>query len=164
MIKPKWGSYRLPVDKNKTGKKRTNRDPSPKMPAFLIKGQNFECDVNTLLSCSVNIIPPSMNNYWLDSGKTSKRLSKRANHFVEVMKRFVQPLQYMGDVQVIIDYHMPDKKVRDIDNILKPCLDALTKCGLIGDDSQVKSLSVNARPIVAGGQIDIQVRKHNTGA
>ncbi|PPC02501.1 RusA family crossover junction endodeoxyribonuclease [Acinetobacter pittii] len=164
MLKPKWGGYRPPVLKTESGKKRINKDPAPQIPAYLIKGKTYECDVNTLLDCSVNITPPSINNYWLDSGRASKRLSKRANHFIEVMQRFVQPHNYMGDVQVIIDYHMPDKKVRDIDNILKPCLDALTKCGLIGDDSQVKSLLVNARPIVAGGQIDIQVRKHNTGA
>jgi len=164
MLKPKWGGYRPPVLKTESGKKRINKDPAPKLPAYLIKGKTYECVGGELLNCSLNIIPPSVNNYWLDSGKAQKRLSKRAYHFIEAMKRFVQPLQYMGDVQVIIDYHMPDKKVRDIDNILKPCLDALTKCGLIGDDSQVKSLLVNARPIVAGRQIDIQVRKHNTGA
>lgn len=161
MNKPKWGSYRLPVLKNADGKKRVIKDPAPKLPAYLIKGKTYECAGGELLNCSINIIPPSINNYWLDSGKAQKRLSKRAYHFIEVMKRFVQPIQFMGDVRVVVDYYMPDNKIRDIDNILKPCLDALTKCGLIGDDSQVKSLTVNACPQVKGGQLDICVSKLN---
>ena len=159
MNKPNWGSYRRAFNKPQTDKKPVNKDPAPKLPSYLVKGKTYECSAGELLNCSIEIIPPSINNYWLDSGKACKRLSKRAIHFVEVVKRFVQPVNYGGHVRVEINYHMPDNKIRDIDNILKPCLDALTKCGLIADDSQVKSLTVNARPVVKGGLLDICVMK-----
>lgn len=158
MLQPKWGTYRHSFDK-KDSKKSVKKDHMPAVPSFLVKGKTFECSGGEILNCSIQIVPPSINNYWLDSGKACKRLSKRANHFVEVIKRFVQPLNYGGDVRVEINYHMPDNKVRDIDNIVKPCLDALTKCGLIGDDSQVKSLIVHARPFVKGGLLDLCVIK-----
>ncbi|WP_262382445.1 RusA family crossover junction endodeoxyribonuclease [Acinetobacter guerrae] len=159
MKQPKWGTYRHSFDKKTDGKKKVNKDPLPTLPPYLVKGKTHECMGTEILNCSIQIVPPSINNYWLDSGKACKRLSKRANHFVEVVKRFVPPLEHKGDVRVEINYHMPDNKVRDIDNILKPCLDALVKCGLIIDDSQVKSLTVNARPVVKGCLLDICVMK-----
>lgn len=43
--------------------------------------------------------------------------------------------QLTGPVAVYIDAYLPDKRVRDIDNICKPCLDIATKRSLIdGDD------------------------------
>jgi crossover junction endodeoxyribonuclease RusA len=48
----------------------------------------------------------------------------------------------IGPVQVCIVASPPDKRQRDLDNLLKCLLDSLTKAGLWDDDSQVRSLTI----------------------
>ena len=141
-------------------KKKRNPDPVPKIPAHLIKG--FASDglfEDDLLLCEIEIVPPSVNNYWLDSGKARKRLSKRAKHFTAVMKRFISPCRYDGKVSVNVQFAPPDAKVRDIDNIVKPIFDSLSKCGLILDDRQVDKLVVERLPVHKNGKLIISVKK-----
>lgn len=141
-------------------RKKRNPDPTPTIPPNLIKG--FSSDglfENDLLMCEVEIVPPSVNNYWIDSGKAKKRLSKRAMHFTAVMKRFINPCGYGGKVSVNIQFAPPDAKTRDIDNIVKPIFDSLSKCGLIQDDKQVDELLVKRLPSEKGGKLIIQVEK-----
>lgn len=45
-------------------------------------------------------------------------------------------------VNVSIDAFYPDRRLRDIDNILKALLDALTRAGMWDHDSQVEALSI----------------------
>lgn len=141
-------------------KKKRNPDPAPKIPAHLIKG--FASDglfEDDLLLCEIEIVPPSVNNYWLDSGKARKRLSKRAKHFTAVMKRFISSCRYDGKVSVNVQFAPPDAKVRDIDNIVKPIFDSLSKCGLILDDRQVDKLVVERLPVHKNGKLIISVKK-----
>ena len=144
---------------NKSGKKKSNPDLAPKVPAYLVEGESFEVLGDELFSCEVCITPPSVNHYWIKGKNKTNRLSKRAVHFVEVMKRFIDPIGYQGPVSVQIEYAAPDTKIRDIDNIVKPCLDALSKGGLILDDSQVDELNVKRLPVVKGGKIVIHVER-----
>lgn len=54
-------------------KKKRNPDPVPTIPPNLVKG--FASDglfEDDLLICEVEIVPPSVNNYWLDSGRGEK--------------------------------------------------------------------------------------------
>lgn len=141
-------------------KKKRNPDPVPTIPTSLVKG--FASDglfEDDLLICEVEIVPPSVNNYWLDSGKGRKRLSKRALHFKAVMERFINPLGFGGKVSVNVQFAPPDAKVRDIDNIVKPIFDSLSKCGLILDDRQVEKLVVDRLPIQKNGLLKIYVKK-----
>ena len=105
-------------------KKKRNPDPVPKVPAHLIKG--FASDGlfdGDLLKCEIEIVPPSVNNYWIKGLNKTNRLSLRAKHFTAVMKRFINPCGYDGEVSVNIQYAPPDEKTRDIDNIVKPIFD-----------------------------------------
>lgn len=145
--------------KVKPGKKR-NPDPAPKVPAHLIKG--FASDglfEDDLLYCLIEITPPSVNNYWIKGKNKTNRLSLRAKHFNAVMKRFINPCGYGGNVQVDIQFAPPDRKTRDIDNIVKPIFDSLSKCGLILDDKQVEKLTVERLPVRSGGELTVYVRK-----
>lgn len=149
----------LGVGKPASRRKR-NPDPVPTIPPNLIKG--FASDglfENDLLMCEIEIVPPSVNNYWLDSGKGRKRLSKRALHFTAVMKRFINPCGYDGKVSVNVQFAPPDAKTRDIDNIVKPIFDSISKCGLIQDDKQVDELVVQRLPIQKDGKLIIYVKK-----
>ena len=145
--------------KTKSGKRTTNPDPVPKVPAHLVEGKGFGPMNNELLWCEVLITPPTVNHYWIRGKNKTNRLSKRAIHFIDVMKRFIEPAGYLGRVKVKIEYAPPDAKVRDIDNIVKPCFDALSKAGLIQDDSQVDELTVKRLPVFKGGKLVIQVEK-----
>ena len=49
---------------------------------------------------------------------------------------------YAGPVAVEIEAHMPDKRRRDLDNLLKGLFDALTHAGVWMDDSQVDDFRV----------------------
>jgi crossover junction endodeoxyribonuclease RusA len=54
------------------------------------------------------------------------------------------PMPRLGQAQVelsIMAYY-PDQRRRDIDNLLKAPLDALTYAGLWEDDSQIQALSI----------------------
>ncbi len=75
------------------------------------------------------------------------------------MARFVNPCRYDGKVSVNIEYAPPDAKKRDIDNIVKPIFDSLSKCGLILDDKQVDKLVVERLPVEKEGKLVIYVRK-----
>ncbi len=100
-----------------------------------------------------------MNHYWIHGANKTNRLSKRAIHFIDVMKRFIEPAGYQGRVQVKSEYAPPDAKKRDIDNIVKPIFDSLSKCGLILDDKQVDKLVVERLPVEKDGKLVIYVRK-----
>ena len=140
--------------------KKRNPDPVPTIPPNLVKG--FASDglfEDDLLMCEIQIVPPSVNNYWIKGANKTNRLSLRAKHFTAVMARFVNPCRYDGKVSVNIEYAPPDAKTRDIDNIVKPIFDSLSKCGLILDDKQVDKLVVERLPVEKGGKLVIYVRK-----
>lgn len=50
--------------------------------------------------------------------------------------------EWMGPVKVAFEVVPPDRRKRDLDNLLKGILDALQHCNVIQDDAQVHSLSI----------------------
>lgn len=52
----------------------------------------------------------------------------------------------------------PDKRLRDLDNLFKAPLDALTKAGVWIDDSQIQELSIKWGNIEKGGKLYIDVQ------
>ena len=62
-----------------------------------------------------------------------------------------------GRLAVTITVNPPDKRKRDIDNLAKAPLDALTHAGLWLDDSQIDKLSIERGPVTKGGQIHITI-------
>ncbi|NBW20709.1 MAG: RusA family crossover junction endodeoxyribonuclease [Caulobacteraceae bacterium] len=58
-------------------------------------------------------------------------------------------LKAAGSVRVVIEAFPPDRRKRDLDNILKSLLDALTHAGVWEDDSQIEDLRIY-RSTIAG--------------
>lgn len=80
--------------------------------------------------------PPSVNTYWGFKG-SQRFLTAKARQFKkEVFAAFVLS-EHKGfedqRVSLTVYLHAPDKRVRDIDNIAKPLLDALTEAGVFVD-------------------------------
>jgi Holliday junction resolvase RusA-like endonuclease len=108
--------------------------------------------------------PPTVNHYWVEAGyRGRKYLSHRAHHFRAVIQRFVKPINYPGEVQVFMEYHVPDKVKHDADNVVKPIFDALMKAQLICDDSQISNFVMMKQPVFKGGKLKIKVVKGQVG-
>ena len=95
--------------------------------------------------------PPSVNHYYRNiQGRTL--ISKDGREYAQrvygevLEKRSLGklPPEALGNADLWIEIYAtpPDKRVRDIDNLLKPLLDAIRKSDLIEDDRWIKDLRV----------------------
>lgn len=103
--------------------------------------------------------PPTINTYWRTwQGQTL--LSKKGREYRGAVARAVQNLSlgdaYEKPLAVHIEAWMPDKRVRDLDNLLKAPLDALTRAGFWVDDSQIADLRITRAPLL-GGMLKVRV-------
>lgn len=60
-------------------------------------------------------------------------------------------------LSVHMQCYFPDKRRRDLDNILKVVLDSLARAGLFDDDSQIIDLRICYAGMVSGGRLDVKV-------
>jgi crossover junction endodeoxyribonuclease RusA len=98
--------------------------------------------------------PPSINNYWIASGHR-RFISQRGRDFKADVSTYVieQNIPKLGTIQVNIDIILRprSKKLMDIDNCIKPILDAIQDAGVIDDDVQVTKVSIERGLIQKGG-------------
>lgn len=101
--------------------------------------------------------PPSVNHYWKRS-KTGVHLTQRARMFREDVS--IRALDFLhanktlrGPIELELFAHPPDGKLRDLDNLLKATLDSLTHARVIGDDSQIKRLTIEWARKIKGGRM-----------
>ena len=60
-----------------------------------------------------------------------------------------------GRVEVLIDAYPPDRRKRDLDNLIKPLLDCMEDYGVFQNDEQVDILTIRRRE--KGGYVIIHV-------
>lgn len=98
--------------------------------------------------------PPSINHYWRRSKNGMMHISAEGVAFREAVHWQVLqqcPLKSLqGDLSVDIEAFMPDRRRRDLDNILKALLDAITHAGVWMDDSQIVDLRIRKAKTIAG--------------
>lgn len=105
--------------------------------------------------------PPSINHYWRNvAGKTLISADGRAYRKAVADQVLIQrgAKQYPGRIAVHIAAYMPDKRRRDVDNLLKSVLDSMTHAGVWMDDSQIDVLSINRMPEI-GGMLKVTVQE-----
>lgn len=61
-------------------------------------------------------------------------------------------------ISLEVDVYPPDKRRRDLSNILKVLEDSLQKAGLYNDDYQISRLVVERKGIIPQGQIVVRVK------
>ena len=68
---------------------------------------------------------------------------------------------FEGSVAVSIAAYPPDKRKRDLDNLLKSTLDALERAGFFGDDHQVDDLRIRRHEVdeEAGGRLLVMIEE-----
>ncbi len=118
--------------------------------------------------CVTLPFPPSVNSYWRhpSSGKLAGRhlISEQGRRYRKDVWHWVNSLKLkklVGPVCVQICAYMPDKRRRDLDNILKACLDSLTHADVWEDDNQVHELTIKKMSKLGGFLIvEITQRKN----
>ena len=105
--------------------------------------------------------PPTVNTYYGNAKNGRKYLTKRGRDFKKeaVVQLMVQkaPLALAGRLEVRIEAHPPDRRKRDIDNIIKPLLDCITDYGLWLDDEQIDILRIRRRSIEKPGYVRVYI-------
>lgn len=102
--------------------------------------------------------PPSVNSYWRAIGRGRVILSAKGRAYrlasgAALLEQGV-PCQRIEDRLVVsLLAQPPDKRVRDLDNLLKPLLDCLVTHAVIKDDGQIDDLRVMRGERVADGQV-----------
>lgn len=106
--------------------------------------------------------PPSNNHYWGTRDKY-RYLTERGKQYREdVLAACYQaycgkPAIMRSAVRIVIEAQPPDRRARDLDNLLKAPLDALAKAGVFIDDKQVDDLRIYRGGIVSGGRLMITI-------
>ena len=105
--------------------------------------------------------PPSVNTYWRNfDGRMI--ISARGREYRETvgdqMTLQKMVMHFKGQLKVEIEAFRPDKRRRDLDNLLKATLDGLAHAGVYEDDSQIVDLRVYwAKDI--GGMLKIKIEE-----
>jgi len=107
--------------------------------------------------------PPSVNSYWLQSGKR-RYISKRGVEFKKAVHEICNPSDTFGDkpIEVSIILYPRDKRLLDIDNVCKAILDSMNGI-LYDDDQQVWRLSVERGEKIKGGGCQVTIKEYTIG-
>lgn len=104
--------------------------------------------------------PPTVNTYWRSVGGRVL-ISKNGREYRQAVAEMAAaegwPKFGAQRVSVHIEAWMPDKRRRDLDNLLKSLLDSLTHAGVWDDDSQIDWLAIWRAPRI-GGMCKVEVR------
>lgn len=103
--------------------------------------------------------PPSVNRYWraFRGRLIISKIGREYHRDVAALLKELTAPPEAGRLAVHVFATMPDNRTRDIDNILKVCLDSLTKCGIWNDDSQIDEIVVQRGKVVKPGCVEIEV-------
>ena len=115
--------------------------------------------------------PPSVNVYWRHVG-AKVLISREGRAYASEVYGIVLEHRATGSgvmpyfiafpVSVDIIAHPPNKARRDLDNLPKAILDALTKARLWEDDSLVHDLRIRWGEVTKGGKIEITINRIET--
>lgn len=104
--------------------------------------------------------PPTVNTYWRHVG-SKVLISKTGRRFRDLVEGQVMLLGLnqviLGKIEVSILVAPPDRRRRDIDNVLKALLDALEHAGVYRDDSQIAKLSIERSEPVENGRAFVEI-------
>ena len=107
--------------------------------------------------------PPSVNTYWR-TFQGRMIISAKGREYREAVGVLARDQEIdvglTGKLIVVIEAYRPDKRRRDLDNILKAPLDALCHAGVYKDDSQIEDLRVFWGPNV-GGMLKVKIGEIN---
>ena len=106
--------------------------------------------------------PPSVNTYWRRRG-SRYFITEKGKQYRDSVRWIVKSAprrsSLVGNLEVHLAVLMPDKRRRDLDNLLKAPLDALEHAGVYEDDSQIQALSIWNVGCEAPGRIQVRIQE-----
>lgn len=119
--------------------------------------------------------PPSINHYWRHT-RTAQSfyiyiskpgmiyreevLAKAIQHKIQNNKPLNELYFLTERLQVEITVFPPDKRKRDLDNIIKAMLDSLQHAKIFENDNQIDKLIVTRNHVVKGGSVFVFIKPY----
>lgn len=103
--------------------------------------------------------PPSVNRYWRNVGHRVLISKAGRAYRLQTMERVQAAraaVRLPGRLSVHILAYPPDRRKRDLDNVLKSLLDALQHGGVYQDDSQIDRIEITRGP-VGQGEVEVTI-------
>ena len=111
-------------------------------------------------------LPNSANTHWRNA-RGITYISKKGVEFRKLVADYVSEFSIVappGRLLVGIDIYPDSKRRMDIDNRIKPLLDALEHAGVMENDSLVDKLVVERKQILKGGKCRVFISEfHQDG-
>jgi crossover junction endodeoxyribonuclease RusA len=110
--------------------------------------------------------PPSANAIW-EVARNRIKLTERGRLYRRevamcVLNQVGTPEAISGPVSVTVEASPPDGRKRDLDNLCKATLDALTHAKVWGDDSQIRELALCWDERSRGGSLTVTIKHYET--
>lgn len=102
--------------------------------------------------------PPSVNRYYRHVGPRVLISREGRKYRMMVVSRLGGAFKRLkGNVALQAQCYPPDRRRRDLDNLLKSLQDALVAAGLLDDDSQIKLLHLEMKEVIPEGLIHVRL-------
>ncbi|GIK54157.1 MAG: hypothetical protein BroJett014_31300 [Planctomycetota bacterium] len=104
-------------------------------------------------------LPPSANHYYRRVGSATL-ISRTGREYRAAVKAALLAMgapSVMGPLTVLVTVFPPDRRRRDLDNLLKCLLDSLQHGGLYRDDSMIDRIDIRRGQCTRGGGVHVTV-------
>ena len=104
--------------------------------------------------------PPTINHYYVNT-RTGSRVGPNGKVYQQAVwlscrkQGIKKPLKER--LSVAIECYVPDKRKRDLDNVLKALLDALEGAGVYENDSQIDGLAIFRAGVEKPGKVIVHI-------
>ncbi len=103
--------------------------------------------------------PPSVNHYWR-MWRGRMLVSREGRAYREDVRALLAGGGFRkpppgARIALCMDAFPPDRRRRDLDNLLKGVLDALEHAGIYADDSQIDLLVTRRRGLLSDGKLNV---------
>jgi len=109
--------------------------------------------------------PPTVNSYYVRNRNGFPRIGPKGREYrtqlIDLLRtQLPNAVALTEKLSVWIEVHVPDYRIRDLDNINKALLDAISHAGNVwSDDYNIDDLRLVRGPKVKGGYVRVHIRK-----
>lgn len=102
--------------------------------------------------------PPSVNHYWMRNRFGGMRIGAKGQSYRTAIENTLDGLGCVkGHLGITIRAYPPDRRERDLDNILKALLDAIAHAGAIESDKYIDAICISRGFIRKGGEVRVDI-------
>ena len=104
--------------------------------------------------------PPSVNHYWLRNRNGGMRIGDAGQAYRKAIEDALLGRGCVkGRLGITIHAYPPDRRERDLDNILKALLDAIAHTGAIESDKYIDVIRIFRSCVIKGGEVRVDIEK-----